>query len=511
MDAPTTPAGIAGWWVVVIAIASLAAHIAERFTRKLIPLSALLRLTLAFPDRAPSRFRVALQAGNITQLRKRLTEATATGDQDLAEAAELILALSAALSKHDRRTRGHSERTRAYTDLLAEELGISPGERDKLRWAALLHDVGKLEVPAEILNKPGRLEEDEWHAIRQHPVAGMKLIAPIADWLGPWAMTVEHHHERWNGEGYPHGLQGEDIALGARVVSVADAYDVMISGRSYQARMTHSRARIEVARHAGTQFDPRVVRALMNIALGRLRWSTGPLAALADVPLLRPLEALGRDVATVLTAGLVTVTAGSGMLLPFPDLAFADWLQPLGVHTVSLPEGEDGGGPASDGSSAQPAPGSTTNVAAPEMPSTTLPGATTQTSSTPTSSTTGTSPTVTTTTSTPPTTTAPPTTTTTAPPTTTTAPLAPIATDDEAATRPSDKINISVLGNDAGSLDQGSLAIVQAPAFGTAAVGGGGKIRYSAPSDFTGLVTFTYQVCNTQGQCSTATVSVTVA
>ncbi|MGQ0848319.1 MAG: HD domain-containing phosphohydrolase [Actinomycetota bacterium] len=500
MESPQEPMAIVLWWTVVIATAGLAAHITETFTRRLIPLSALLKLTLAFPDKAPPRYRVAHRAGGVNQLRARLEAATAAGKQDIAEAAELILTLAASLSQHDRRTRGHSERTRAYTDLLAEEMRLGDEARDRLRWAALLHDIGKLEVPAEILNKPSSLDAEEWKQIHRHPLEGMRLIAPIVGWLGPWATTIEHHHERWDGSGYPHGLAGEDIALGARIVAVADAYDVMVTGRSYKTKMSHADARAEVARHAGAQFDPRVVRALMNIALGRLRWSTGPLAALADLPLLRPLEVLGRDVATVIAAGLITATAGSANLLPAIDLVH----QPVRARIEQLAEGQPtasaGGRPGGTGLSevptgsgpATPTPTSSTTTSA----STTLPAGPTTTTSGPLTSTTTTT-----------TTTTLPTTTTT---TTTTIPGTLAALDDSAFTRPNEKVNIGVLANDSGPIVASSLSIVDAPSVGSAVVFGNGRIRYSAPPNFSGMVNFTYQVCDVDGACDTAVVSVTV-
>jgi putative nucleotidyltransferase with HDIG domain len=439
---PSTVAGVIFWWVFVIAVASLSAHLVDRVTRRMVPLSGLLTMTMAFPDKAPSRFKVAQRASNITVLKRRIEEATATGQHDTAGAAELILSLASALSNHDRKTRGHSERTRAYTDLLAEEMKLSEPDRDRLRWAALLHDVGKLEVPAEILNKDGTLDPHEWDVVRRHPVEGMRLVAPIAAWLGPWAKTIEHHHERWDGSGYPYGLHGEEIALGARIVAVADAYDVITTGRSYQPSKAHSAARIEVAKHSGTQFDPRVVRALMNVALGRLRWSTGPLAALADFPFLRPIEALGRDLITMITAGAVTASAAMAGVLPVPDISNVDPSQAaavvaasLGLETTTttvpgtvtvstLPGGETtttvtvtGGGPGTT------TPGSSTT----NPPTTTRPPITTgpSTSTTAPSSTTTTAPPTTLTTPPPTTTTAPPTTTTTAPPTTTTTTLPP--------------------------------------------------------------------------------------
>ncbi len=316
LPAPTRGWEVAGWWLLVVVTASIAATLTDRFSRRLLPMAVLLKMTMVFPDHAPSRLKVARKAGNISQLRRRASGAD--GDTTLAESAEVILSLAAALSQHDRKTRGHSERTRAYTDMLAEEMGLSSDDRDRLRWAALLHDVGKLEVPAEILNKDGPLTPEDWKEIHHHPVYGMKLIAPLIPWLGSWAQTVEHHHEQWDGSGYPYGLSGKEIALGARIVAVADAYDVMTSGRSYQPAKTPAVTRKEIASLAGKQFDPDVVRALMNVSLGRLRWATGPIAFLAEMPFIRGIPQFGRDAAVLLTSSAVVVTAATGAApLPF--------------------------------------------------------------------------------------------------------------------------------------------------------------------------------------------------
>ena len=498
---PSTVAGVIFWWVFVIAVASVAAHLVDRYTRRLIPLSGLLRMTMAFPDKAPSRFRVAQRASNVTVLRKRVEDAASHGDHDLASASELILSLASALSNHDRKTRGHSERTRAYSDLLAEELKLPEADRDRLRWAALLHDVGKLDVPTEILNKAGKLDEREWDVIRAHPVAGMRLIAPIADWLGPWAMTIEHHHERWDGSGYPYGLIGEEIAYGARIVAVADAYDVITAGRSYQPSKAHSSARVEVAKHSGTQFDPRVVRALMNVALGRLRWSTGPLAALADFPFLRPLEALGRDVITMITAGAVTASAAMAGVLPVPDLAAVDpgqaaqvIAESLGLEPVTtlVPSGSTSltTDTTADGSS-------TTETSAPP---TTSVGTTTQPPTT--------SPTSPPTTTRPPTTTttAPPTTTTTAPPTTTTtAPPVLLANNDSFSSAHPVAL-VQVLANDTYN-GTPTLSIVSGPPEGEGKVQIDGQAIKYISQNYEGTTSFVYRLCNASNVCDTATVT----
>lgn len=512
LEPPVGISGVIGWWGAVIGAATLASHVTERASRRLLPLSILLGLSLAFPDRTPSRFGVALRSGNVTELRARLDRATQTGNTDLAEATEVILALVAAISQHDRKTRGHAERTRAYTDLLAAELALPSEDQDKLRWAALLHDIGKLSVPAEILNKPSRLTDEEFATVKEHPKEGMRLIAPIQKWLGPWAVTIEHHHERWDGSGYPAGLSGNDIFLGARIVAVADAYDVMVSGRPYQQKLSHAEAREEVARHSGAQFDPRVVRALMDISMGKLRWTTGPLAGLADLPLIRPLQALGRDVATVVTAGAITVAAGTGFI---PISSFELVQDRLGPPADSSREATVESGSEGVGADAGVLASPEAALSNPVIPSssTTTPITTTSggptTTNVPSTIPSSTSSSTTDTTAPPSTTAATPSTTLPAT-TTTTAPVL-AANDDQATTRPSDKVNIGVLGNDTGPYDQSTLEVVQAPSSGTAQVHGGGRIRYTAAPDFLGTVTFVYQVCTAGGSCDTAVVIVTVS
>jgi putative nucleotidyltransferase with HDIG domain len=468
-------------------VASLSAHLTERLTRKLLPLSVLLRMTMAFPDEAPSRFKIALKSGNVSTLKRQIHEAINGGKTGLAEASELVLSLSTALSAHDRKTRGHSERTRAYTDLLAEHMRLSEADRDRLRWAALLHDVGKLEVPIEILNKDGPLTNEERDIVRQHPIHGMRLVAPIVEWLGPWAKTIEHHHEQYDGTGYPHGLKGTEICLGARIVSVADAYDVMTTGRSYQARKSHGAARREIQILAGRQFDPVVVRALMNIALGRLRWATGPLAGLADLPLLRPLEALGRDFVTLATASTVTAAAAVSGILPVPLAADFDPDRAARVVVASLgltPDdivsepADPGSGPGTE--TTTPGSEGPSATSSPETAPTTVPGGNTdsQTASS-----------------------------TTTIPTTTATGGPPDARPDVATTFEESSIAIPVLANDSGS----GLVIssVSNPNRGSASIVGT-QVRYQPNPNFSGTDAFTYQICNTGGECDSATVTVTV-
>lgn len=328
---PATPMASVAWWLAVLVASTVALLAVHRVARRLLPLAQLLNLALAFPDKAPDRLRVAFRAGSLRHLEQRLARAREHGvDDEPTRAAATILALVGAITAHDRRTRGHSERVRAFNDILAEELRLPAPDREKLRWAALLHDVGKLHTPPSILNKPGPLDHEEWMVLHRHPEDGARITASLRDWLGPWATAIEQHHERWDGSGYPKGLAGTEISLGARIVAVADAYEVMTSPRPYHRAKSSRAAREEFACCAsGSQFDPMVVRAFLTASLGRLRRVVGPVAWLAQLPLLiagpkvaTALAAAGRQVvATASAATALGVLTASGAIHAPPPVS----------------------------------------------------------------------------------------------------------------------------------------------------------------------------------------------
>jgi len=159
------------------------------------------------------------------------------------------------IESKDHYTQGHCERVADLACALAAEAGLDQKSLFWFRIGALLHDVGKLMIPPEILNKPGRLTTEEWVMIKKHPVWGVEMLADI-DF--PWDVRpiVESHHERWDGTGYPHGLKGEDIPRTARILCVADVYDALTSERSYKKAVSHEQALDMMRSDVGGQFDP---------------------------------------------------------------------------------------------------------------------------------------------------------------------------------------------------------------------------------------------------------------
>ena len=302
------------WAAGVLACALLVAIGVERAARRLLPLVTLLKLSMLFPDQAPTRFTVARTAGSVRRLEARLAETQDdAASREEARTAETILSLSVALRSHDRRTRGHAERVRVFTDLLGEELQLSEADRYRLRWAALMHDIGKLTIAPKILNKPGALDEHEWRLMKGHPVEGARIAEPILGWLGPWADAIVEHHERFDGKGYPNGLVGGSISLGGRIVSVADSYDTMTAARSYKKPMAVWAARRELADCAGGQFDPEIVRAFLSISLPRLLWRTGPVSLVVQLPFLGRLQEVGLQSVTAMTQGVAAATVAAGV------------------------------------------------------------------------------------------------------------------------------------------------------------------------------------------------------
>lgn len=396
----------AGWWATAAWIGaalvlSFVVHAAcRRVLRRFSPLGMLFNLALTFPTPAPSRLRSTALASRSDDLREELTaEGTdwSGGDRNAKALVQLVIDIN----RHDSRMWGHNDRVRAYSEAIGEELGLDTASMQKLRWAALLHDTGKLDVSPTLLASRRTLTADELDVVREHTAHGAARLAPFVDWLGEWALVAAEHHERWDGAGYPLGLAGDEISIGARIVAVADAYDAMTASRSYRRAIAPAKAREELVAEAGAQFDPSIVSAFLRASIRERRFAIGPLAALVELP-ARLLAATPTGAAAVSVAAATSAAVvGVAVVPPLTE-------EPAGVERVVV------------GDVVEDAP---VEVVEPTTTTTTEPPSTTTTTERPTTTTiapTTTTSTTTTTTSVAPTTTAPPATTTSAAPTTTT-------------------------------------------------------------------------------------------
>lgn len=193
-----------------------------------------------------------------------------------------IEALAEAVDKRDPYTFQHSQRVTEYVKKIAERLNLSPAEIEPLVWAASIHDLGKIGVPEGILLKPGHLDNDEWRVVRKHPAVGTDIVARIS--FHPTARDIiRHHHEWFDGSGYPNGIGGDRIPLGARIVAVADAFEAMTSDRPYRPALSYQAAVAELEAGKGTQFDPVIVDTFLTI--------------LKEEPIFKPVKAKAKELA----------------------------------------------------------------------------------------------------------------------------------------------------------------------------------------------------------------------
>jgi diguanylate cyclase (GGDEF)-like protein/putative nucleotidyltransferase with HDIG domain len=207
------------------------------------------------------------------------SDAAETADQrEAAAQGDVIAALAEALLERDRYTGEHSESVVDLVESVARGLALSGSEVDHVKAAALLHDIGKVAIPDDVLNKPGPLDDDEWKVMREHPVIGERILRAIPG-MGPIARIVRHEHESFDGSGYPDGVSGDAIPIGARIILACDAYHAMTSDRPYRKGMSHAEAVRELAEHAGSQFDPRVTEVLIGSLYGRRQSGGGRTGA----------------------------------------------------------------------------------------------------------------------------------------------------------------------------------------------------------------------------------------
>ena len=437
VGASLDPCGGWVWWLAVLVSALAAGSLTIMLTLRLRLLAMLYELDLLFPGRAPDRWDVVKQAKDPIRLRRKLAGSSMGGDQNLDAAAAGVLAMAITLPRHDPRSSGFPHRVVDYSDLIARQLRMNDGDRERLKWAALSHGIGKLLLDRELLSKSGELTAKEQESWETYPAKGIRLMGPLGAWLGESATGVESHAENWDGSGFPHQLSGDQIPLAARVVAVAASLGVLTTGAG---AVNHDKARRLVAAVSATDFDPVVVRAFMQIPSPTLRAASGWLSRLVPE---RTVAFLGRSgpVLALSAAFLVTTAAGvGGALLPLPDVTTIDLTAVLGLVVSDDEASTTTTAPASTttapdattstvGESTTTSEADVTTTSGPRRPTTTTtsPGTTstagTTTTTTPGTTTTTSPSTTTTTTTRPPTTTTttePPTTTTTEPPTTTT-------------------------------------------------------------------------------------------
>lgn len=203
----------------------------------------------------------------------------------------VVTALANAVEAKDAPTERHCERLAMYAARLGGRLGLSAAELDAVTYGALLHDVGKIGVPDHVLTKAGPLTQEDWIAVRKHPQIGERICAPLQSFaaFGP---IIRHHHERWDGAGYPDGLRGDATSLGARIVGIVDAFDAMTHDRPYRPALTVEHALDELRGQAGKQFDPELARLFIDEIAGSGDWfGEGPIEALPFVARhLRPVD-----------------------------------------------------------------------------------------------------------------------------------------------------------------------------------------------------------------------------
>jgi putative nucleotidyltransferase with HDIG domain len=171
---------------------------------------------------------------------------------------ETVLSLANAVEAKDSLTSDHVQNVAHMALEIGHALGLNEAELESLRFGAILHDIGKIGIPDAILKKPGKLTAEEWKIMQQHPVIGERILEPIQH-LAATAKIVRHHHERYDGQGYPDGLAGDAIPLGARILTVVDSYSAIVDQRFYRSPRSHTPAVAELARCTASQFDPLVV------------------------------------------------------------------------------------------------------------------------------------------------------------------------------------------------------------------------------------------------------------
>jgi len=177
----------------------------------------------------------------------------------------VVKSLAYAIEAKDIYTRGHSERVNRYCMLVADQLNLDEEQKEALNWASILHDIGKIGIPENILNKPGRLSDEEYGIIKEHPKKGSNILEPLSEQLSSSLPSILHHHERYDGKGYPNGLKGEEIPFLARIIAVADTFDAINSNRAYRSARPPEEAMTIMEQVGRSQLDHDLVKIFKKV------------------------------------------------------------------------------------------------------------------------------------------------------------------------------------------------------------------------------------------------------
>ena len=308
------------WFLIALVISFVTSIFVGDFTLDRLSSSKLYQRANTFDTTVEELFGSSLREGNPKSIKR---QALARGLE--ADFIDDVINLLTQLGDHEKLTRGHSERVRAYASMIGKELGLKQSELEQLNWSALLHDIGKLDVPASILSSPDRPNDLEWETLSRHPESARHRLQRLEKTLGPTIyQSALEHHERWDGTGYPFRLKEGQISLFGRITAVADAFDVMTHARSYKAPQTIATAREELMSEAGQQFDPDVVAAFIRIGDDDLENVRGWSATVAGIAVGgSQIASIGSRLATVFAtvAGVGVATSATVTTLP-PAIAF---------------------------------------------------------------------------------------------------------------------------------------------------------------------------------------------
>ncbi len=351
----TSFAMLAVWVVIALAISLGISLFVGDFVRNLIQRTPLYKMANKFDTEVEELFGKALREGNPKVVRRNAIE----HGHDPGFVDEVIDLLDQ-LADHERLTRGHNERVRAYASMIGREIGLDDEDLEALNWTALMHDIGKLDVPSWLLSSPDKPTDEEWEVLQRHPEMARHRLRKLEKTLGDRIYEgALYHHERWDGEGYPHGLAGKEIPLFGRITAIADAFDVMTHARSYQKPRPIADAREELIASAGSHFDPQLVAAFLKIGDEEVKDVRGWSATFAGVALVGSRVAtIGSQVAIVAASVTGAAVAAGPVEEAPPAIAFEAPAETT-TTTTEAPETTTTAAPTT--TEAEPAP--TTTVA----------------------------------------------------------------------------------------------------------------------------------------------------